>query len=125
MAFEQNPLSQSTFGNSSGALGAAQRNRVLRNTYVLLAISMVPTVLGAWIGIKTGFSFFSGSPFIAMILFMAVAFGFFFAIDKFKNSSFGKLMQKVPGNPFQLASLGSKLQSAYSSSRFACTATHS
>ena len=31
-----------------------QRNRVLRNTYWLLALSMVPTVLGAWIGVTTG-----------------------------------------------------------------------
>jgi FtsH-binding integral membrane protein len=31
----------------SGALTEA-RNRVLRNTYWLLALSMVPTVLGAW-----------------------------------------------------------------------------
>lgn len=36
-----------------GAL-AEQRNRVLRNTYWLLALSMVPTVLGAWIGVSTG-----------------------------------------------------------------------
>lgn len=89
MAFEQNRLSPSPFDTTGGALGAAQRNRVLRNTYVLLAISMIPTVLGAWIGIKTGFSFFSGSPFIGIIVFMAVAFGFFFAIDKFKNSAIG------------------------------------
>jgi FtsH-binding integral membrane protein len=34
-----------------GAVSAAQRNRVLRNTYWLLALSMVPTVLGAWIGV--------------------------------------------------------------------------
>ena len=32
-----------------------QRNRVLRNTYWLLALSMVPTVLGAWVGVETGF----------------------------------------------------------------------
>jgi modulator of FtsH protease len=32
----------------------AERNRVLRNTYWLLALSMVPTVLGAWIGVQTG-----------------------------------------------------------------------
>lgn len=89
MAFEQNRLSPSPFDATGGALGAAQRNRVLRNTYVLLAISMIPTVLGAWIGIKSGFSFFSGSPFIGIIVFMAVAFGFFFAIDKFKNSAIG------------------------------------
>ncbi|MGH6622719.1 MAG: BAX inhibitor (BI)-1/YccA family protein, partial [Burkholderiaceae bacterium] len=33
---------------------ALERNRVLRNTYWLLALSMVPTVLGAWIGVSTG-----------------------------------------------------------------------
>ena len=89
MAFEQNRLSTEPFGAPTGALGAAQRNRVLRNTYALLALSMVPTVLGAWIGVTTGFSFFSGSPFIGLMVFMAVAFGFFFAIEKFKNSPIG------------------------------------
>ncbi|MEW6098744.1 MAG: Bax inhibitor-1/YccA family protein [Pseudomonadota bacterium] len=66
-----------------------QRNRVLRNTYWLLALSLVPTVLGAWIGVATGFSFFAGSPFIGFLVFMGVAFGFFFAIEKFKNSGVG------------------------------------
>ena len=28
-----------------------QRNKVLRNTYWLLALSLVPTVLGAWLGV--------------------------------------------------------------------------
>ena len=34
------------------------RHRVLRNTYWLLALSMIPTVLGAWIGVELQFSFF-------------------------------------------------------------------
>lgn len=71
---------------------ALQQNRVLRNTYMLLALSMVPTVLGAWIGVRTGFSFFAGSPFIGLLVFLAVAFGFFFAIDRFKNSGIGVLL---------------------------------
>ena len=79
-----------TFGNSPSVLvDVAARNRVLRNTYMLLALSMVPTVLGAWIGVRTGFSFFAGSPFIGMLVFFAVAFGFFFAIERFKNSGLG------------------------------------
>ena len=36
------------------ALSQEQRNRVLRNTYWLLALSLLPTVLGAWIGVATG-----------------------------------------------------------------------
>ena len=79
------------------AQGAAQtlalsRNRVLRNTYMLLALSMVPTVLGAWIGVKTGFSFFAANPAIGFILFLAMAFGFFFAIEKTKNSGWGVVL---------------------------------
>jgi modulator of FtsH protease len=79
-----------TFGNSPSVLvDVAARNRVLRNTYMLLALSMVPTVLGAWIGVRSGFSFFAGSPFIGMLVFFAVAFGFFFVIERFKNSGIG------------------------------------
>ena len=89
MAFDRDRLTVPTFGTGSGALGATQRNRVLRNTYWLLALSMLPTVLGAWIGVSTGFSFFAGSPFIGLIVFMAVAFGFFFAIERYKNSGIG------------------------------------
>ncbi len=73
---------------ASPTLALAQ-NRVLRNTYMLLALSMVPTVLGAWIGVKSGFSFFAGSPVVSFILFLAIAFGSFYAIEKTKNSGWG------------------------------------
>ncbi|MES2092061.1 MAG: Bax inhibitor-1/YccA family protein [Pseudomonadota bacterium] len=75
----------------SGAFGA-ERQRVLRNTYALLALSMVPTVLGAWLGVAMKFSFFSASPAIGFIAFMAIAFGFFFAIEKYKNSGIGVML---------------------------------
>ena len=65
------------------------QNRVLRNTYWLLALSLVPTVLGAWIGVATGFSWFAGSPAIGFIVFLVGAFAFMFAIEKFKNSAVG------------------------------------
>jgi modulator of FtsH protease len=65
-----------------------QRNRVLRNTYWLLALSMVPTVLGAWLGVSTGIAR-AMSPGISMIVFLAGAFGFMFAIEKKKNSAAG------------------------------------
>ena len=70
---------------------AAQRNRVLRNTYWLLALSLVPTVLGAWIGVATGFgASFSGG--MSAILFLVGAFGFMYAIEKTKDSSAGVYM---------------------------------
>ena len=67
---------------------AAERNQVLRNTYWLLAISMVPTVLGAWLGLSTGLAR-AMSPGISMVVFLAGAFGFMFAIEKTKNSAAG------------------------------------
>ncbi len=71
-----------------GSLAPAQ-NRVLRNTYALLALSLVPTVIGAWLGVQLKFSFLAGSPFIAFMLFLGIAFGFFYAIEKTKNSAWG------------------------------------
>jgi modulator of FtsH protease len=74
---------------SASADVALVRNRVLRNTYWLLAISMIPTVLGAWLGVQLKFTFFAGSPFIGFIAFLAIAFAFFYAIEKTKNSGLG------------------------------------
>ena len=71
-----------------GISSASQRNRVLRNTYWLLAISMLPTVLGAWLGVATGLSYaLSGG--LGIVLFLAGAFGFIYAIERTKNSSAG------------------------------------
>jgi modulator of FtsH protease len=68
-----------------------QRNRVLRNTYWLLALSLVPTVLGAWVGVSTGVMARMGMGLSTMIFF-AGAFGLIFAIEKFKNSSTGVVL---------------------------------
>ena len=71
--------------NMTGFAGAgsalAQRNRVLRNTYWLLALSMVPTVLGAWIGVSTGIVASMGVG-MSAIVFLVGAFGLMFAIEK-------------------------------------------
>ena len=75
-------------GQLGGSTAVAQRNRVLRNTYWLLALSMVPTVLGAWIGVSTGITR-ALTPGIGLIVFLVGAFGFMFAIEKFKNSAAG------------------------------------
>jgi modulator of FtsH protease len=75
-------------GYGGTAVSADQRNRVLRNTYWLLALSMIPTVLGAWIGVTTGIVRGMG-PGMSAIVFLAGAFGFIFAIEKLKNSAAG------------------------------------
>ncbi len=67
---------------------AEQRNKVLRNTYWLLALSLLPTVLGAWVGVATGITAaLSGG--IGLAVFLIGAFGFIFAIEKTKNSAAG------------------------------------
>ena len=68
------------------AVGTETRNRVL------LALSMIPTVIGAWIGVATRFTFFSGSPAISFIAFLAIAWGFMFGISRYRNSSAGILL---------------------------------
>ncbi len=66
----------------------AERNRVLRNTYWLLALSMVPTVLGAWLGVVTGLSrAMSGG--VGLVVFLVGAFGFMYAIEKTKDTAKG------------------------------------
>jgi modulator of FtsH protease len=65
-----------------------QRNRVLRNTYWLLALSMVPTVLGAWVGVASGLMTAMGVG-MSLVVFMVGAFGFIYAIEKTKNSAAG------------------------------------
>jgi modulator of FtsH protease len=69
-------------------ISAQQRNKVLRNTYWLLALSLVPTVLGAWVGVATGITA-SLTGFMGMIVFLGGAFGFIYAIEKTKNSAAG------------------------------------
>jgi modulator of FtsH protease len=73
---------------SLGVASAGERNRVLRNTYWLLALSMVPTVLGAWIGVATGIAR-AMSPGIGLVVFLVGAFGFMFVIERNKNSAAG------------------------------------
>lgn len=71
---------------------AAQQNRVLRNTYALLGLSMIPTVIGAMIGTMFGVSLMIGSPILTMILFLGVTWGLIFAIEKNRNSGLGVVL---------------------------------
>lgn len=78
---------RSTINLTKAGRGDVARNKVLRNTYWLLALSMIPTVLGAFIGVSLELPMLSGG--MGFIIFMAVAFGFIFAIQKTKDSALG------------------------------------
>lgn len=72
----------------TSTLSVAQ-NRVLRNTYLLLAVAMIPAVIGAVIGTNLSFAFMRASPVISLIGFLAVFYGLMFAIEKNKDSGVG------------------------------------
>jgi modulator of FtsH protease len=87
-----NDRSLQGFSGLAGAQTLPQDSqRVLRNTYWLLALSMLPTVLGAWIGVSTGIMA-AMSPGVSVIVFLAGAFGLMFAVEKTKNSAAGVWM---------------------------------
>ena len=69
-----------------------QQNRVLRNTFMLLALTMLPTVVGALVGVQLQFSFLAGSPLLSFLLFLAIAFGFMWGIERTKNSGMGVVL---------------------------------
>jgi modulator of FtsH protease len=74
-----------SYAEDARVVSAGGNARVLRNTYALLALSMLPTVLGAWIGLATGLAASMGGM-LAMIVFMVGAVGLIFAIEKNRNS---------------------------------------
>lgn len=79
------PNVQPTYG--MGVEGLAVRNRVLRNTYWLLALTMIPTVLGAVMGVM--FQLPMPTGFLGFAVMLGVLFGFTWAIEKNKNSGLG------------------------------------
>ena len=71
-----------------GTLSGVQ-HKVLRNTYGLLGLSMVPTVIGAVIGTNMNFAFLAASPIMGMLAIMAVFYGLVFAIQANRNNMLG------------------------------------
>ena len=73
---------------NGGCAYGVDTQRVLRNTYWLLALSMIPTVLGAWVGVQTGIVSHM-TPGMSMIVFFAGAYGLMFGVQATRNSSAG------------------------------------
>ena len=74
-----------------GAL-ALEQNKVLRNTYMMLALTMIPTIIGAFVGLSISFSFMAEHPIMAPLLMFGVMMGMLFAVSALRNSVWGVVM---------------------------------
>ncbi|MSQ21385.1 MAG: BAX inhibitor (BI)-1/YccA family protein [Betaproteobacteria bacterium] len=81
------PVSSSPYAQAGGI--AAQQQRVLRNTYFLLALTLIPTVIGAAIGTNIDLSFMRASPILSFFAVLAIFYGWVYAIERNKESALG------------------------------------
>ena len=78
--------------NTQTAQLALAQNKVLRNTYMMLSLTMIPTVIGAWIGMSLNFAFMAQHPVLSVLGMLAVMFGMFYAIQANRNNSLGVVL---------------------------------
>jgi len=82
---EQLPLRR-----TGDATVVTDQNRVLRNTYWLLALSMLPTIAGAWAGMQFNFiALFVAAPIMTPLLMFAAMIGMLFVVTRLRNSAMG------------------------------------
>jgi modulator of FtsH protease len=77
-------------GRAQERVLAQEPSRVLRNTYWLLAVSMLPTVAGAFVGMSFNFfALFQSAPIMAPLLMFGVMLGSLFVVTALRNSAWG------------------------------------
>jgi modulator of FtsH protease len=104
---------ENNFNVAAQSASAVTTNKVLRNTYALLGVSLFPTVIGALLGMNMSFAMAQTSPIMFMLLMLAGIFGMFFLIQRNRNSSLGVVF--LLGLTFLLGVLlGPILQFAFS-----------
>jgi len=69
-----------------------EQNKVLRNTYMMLALTMIPTIIGAFVGLSMNFSFMAQHPIMAPLVMFGVMMGLLFAVSALRNSVWGIAM---------------------------------
>ncbi|UCD67835.1 MAG: Bax inhibitor-1 family protein [Betaproteobacteria bacterium] len=77
-------------GSHAGAIGA-QQQKVLRSTYLLLALTMVPTVFGAFIGMATAGIVYQ-HPILTSLILLGAMIGLQYAIAANRNSGLGVVL---------------------------------
>lgn len=77
---------------ASQALGSRIDNKVLRNTYLMLALTMIPTMIGSAVGVNTDFLFLAQSPIMGSLAMLAAMVGLMFAVNATRNSIWGVIL---------------------------------
>ena len=79
---------------ASGATqdSALQQHKVLRNTYMLLALSLIPTAIGAAIGTNIDLSFMRTNPILSLFAILGIFYGWIYAIERNKESGLGVVL---------------------------------
>jgi modulator of FtsH protease len=77
-----------TYEPAQEAIDVGQGQKVLRNTYLLLAATMVPTVIGAFIGMQFA-GVMTASPMITFFVMLGACIGLQFGIAANRNSGVG------------------------------------
>ena len=73
----------------SNTVNSGVRNKVLKNTYLMLSLTMIPTIVGSVIGTGTNFSFLAQSPIVGSLVMLAVMIGLMFAVSATRNRIWG------------------------------------
>jgi len=71
---------------------AVDQHRVLRNTYWMLALTMIPTVIGAAVGTSMSWAWMALHPIAAPLGMIAIMFGLLFAVSATRNSGWGVVL---------------------------------
>ena len=83
---------QTNYQVASTEASALSTHRVLRNTYLLLGLTMIPTVIGAFVGMSMNFSWLAASPILGTLGMLAVMFVLIFGIRATSNSAVGVVL---------------------------------
>ena len=77
--------------SQTGSLAEVQ-NKVMRNTYMMLALTMIPTIIGAFVGLSISFTFMAQHPIMAPLLMFGVMLGMLYGVSALRNSVWGIVM---------------------------------
>jgi modulator of FtsH protease len=89
---DDRPFGRSSYDAARDVAVSVESQKVLRNTYLLLALSLVPTAIGAAIGYNLDFSFIRASPIVSSIAILAIFYGWIFAIERNRTSGLGVVL---------------------------------